>query len=133
MDFSVENVKSIICDTLSDAGEFVYLMGSAGTDRFHDESDIDIAVYWKPNTTEEEKASIRNNLMAIFDREIDLVALNRIDIIFARKVLETGRLLFNKSPGLHLLWCSEKLSEYPDFKKSRKIIEDNLLQRKKYV
>jgi predicted nucleotidyltransferase len=112
---------------------FAYLMGSAGTERFGAESDIDIAVYWKKSPSLEELAPIRTQLEAYFNREVDLVSLNGVDLIFSRQVLETGRLFICESAGLHLQWRADQLSRYPDFKFSRKIIESNILNRKKYV
>jgi len=59
--------------------------------------------------------------------------LNTIDIIYGIQVVDTGRLLLNKNPGLLLDWKAKQLSRYPDFKASRAIIEKNILNRKKYV
>lgn len=128
-----ESLSQILSQQLKNQTEFVYLMGSAETDRFHRESDIDVAVYWKPFISDEAKKKIHIDLESTLQRDIDLVSLNDIDVIFARQVLETGRLLENNNPGLHLSWCAQKLSEYPDFKRSRKIVEDHILTRKKHV
>jgi predicted nucleotidyltransferase len=117
---------------------FAFLMGSAGTERFHKESDIDIAVYLRnpDNQTVVDYGVIfkmQARLGELFQRDCDLVVLNKIDPIFARQVLESGReLIVNDSAFLNI-WKAQQLSLYPDFKESRKIIEDNLLNRKKYV
>lgn len=128
-----ESMAKAITEILLEDAEFVFLMGSAETIRFNSESDIDIAVFWKKNCTPEKINSYLPILENKFNRDVDLISLNNIDVIFARQVLEKGRLLFNKSDGLLLNWQMEKMSEYPDFKISRKIIEDNILNRKKYV
>jgi predicted nucleotidyltransferase len=112
---------------------FAYLMGSAGTERFHEESDIDLAVHWKVEPEFSEILKISAALSQSFNREVDLVSLNRIDLIFGRQVLETGRLLFCSEPGIHLQWKADQLSRYPDFKFTRGPIEKNILVRKKYV
>lgn len=124
--------KTLVKILIQDA-EFAFLMGSAETNRFHANSDIDVAVFWKNSCTKEQINAHCQILEDKFNREVDLVSLNNIDVIFARQVLETGRLLFNNSAGILLNWKMEKLSDYPDFKISRKIIEDNILTRKKYV
>lgn len=112
---------------------FAYLLGSAGTSRFHQESDVDLGVYWRKIPEWTKLNEIKNKLESLFKRDVDLVSLNTCDLIFSRQVLETGRLLFSDEPGLHLKWKAEQLSQYPDFKHSRKGIEENILNRKKYV
>ena len=133
MTFPNGSISQILTDTLNQNAEFAFLMGSAETARFNPQSDIDIAVYWKSSCNEEQRNQLYRMLEEKFNREIDLISLEKIDVIFARQVLETGRLLFTKSDGFLLNWKMKQLSDYPDFKASRKIIEDNILKRKKYV
>ncbi len=127
------NISKTLIEVLTQDAEFAFLMGSAETERFHAESDIDVAVFWKGSCSDDQKKIHVRTLEEKINRDIDLISLNKIDIIFARQVLETGRLLFCSSDGILLNWKMEKLSNYPDFKTSRKIIEDNILTRKKYV
>ena len=133
MNSSPKSISNSITEILSGDAEFAFLMGSAETERFNADSDIDIAVFWKSQVTKEKINESWKLLEESFQREVDLVSLNDIDVIFARQVLEKGRLLFKNEDGLLLKWKMEKLSVYPDFKASRKIIEDNILNRKKYV
>jgi len=128
-----KDVKVELEKTLSNNIAFAYLLGSAGTERFHQESDLDIAIYWKQVPDFSKFLEIRTALSDHFNREIDLVTLNRCDLIFSRQVLETGRLLICNELGIHLNWRADQLSRYPDFKRSREIIEKNILNRKKYV
>ena len=113
--------------------DFAYLLGSAGTERFNLESDIDLAVHWKTTPDFSNLLRIRSSLSSHFNRDIDLVSLNGVDLIFTRQVLETGRLLFCSEPGIHLRWKADQLSRYPDFKFTRAPVEKNILVRKKYV
>lgn len=133
MEFSFENIKNTAKEILDTNLEFIFLVGSAGTERFHDESDIDLVVFWKDIPANKERTKAWIDLESKFNRDVELITLNKIDIIFARQVLEIGRLLWSNNDGLLLQWKMEVLSEYPDFKRSRKIIEDNILNRKKYV
>lgn len=133
MELSFENIKNTVKEILDAKVEFSYLVGSAGTERFHDESDIDLVVFWKETPANKDRTKAWIDLESKFNRDLELVTLSKIDIIFARQVLETGRLLWSNNDGLLLQWKMEVLSEYPDFKRSRKIIEDNILNRKKYV
>ncbi len=127
-------IDSVLAD-ISDNAEFIYMMGSFGTDRFNDQSDLDFAVFWKNIPEFNELIKIKFKFEDRFQRDVELVSLNKIDIIFAAQVLETGRLVFlnESNKGEHLNWRAQKMSEYSDFKFSRKIIEENILVRKKYV
>lgn len=122
-----------IIQKLSPIAEFIYLLGSYGTPRFHQESDIDIAFYPKSPSELLPLFQLKMDLESELNRDIDLVSLHEIDPIFARQVLETGRILWTKDPELYLAWKVKQLSLYPDFKRSREIIEKNLLRRRKYV
>ncbi len=128
-----KSISQTLIENLIHDAEFAFLMGSAETERFHTQSDIDVAVFWKTSCDELKKNKYLQILEEKFNRDVDLISLNKIDVIFARQVLESGRLLFTNSDGFLLNWKTEQMSTYPDFKVSRKIIEENILKRKKYV
>ncbi len=128
-----KSISQTLIENLIHDAEFAFLMGSAETERFHTQSDIDVAVFWKTSCDESKRQQHWRALEEKFNRDVDLISLNRIDVIFARQVLESGRLLFTNSDGFLLNWKTEQMSTYPDFKVSRKIIEENILKRKKYV
>ena len=130
---TAEKIKSVLERELSERIRFAYLLGSAGTDRFHAESDIDIGVYWDKEPDMSKLTHIKLRLENLFGRDVDLVSLNSTDVIFARQVLETGRELIVNDPGELLSWKVDQMSRYPDFKYSRKVVEENILNRKKYV
>lgn len=129
-----EKIRSIVDETISNLSDFCFLLGSAATPRFRQDSDIDIAVYWKDGEIDYDlKLKIMNELEDKLGHDIDLISLNNIDVIYGIQVVDTGRLLVNTNPGLMLEWKAKQLSRYPDFKASRAIIEKNILNRKKYV
>ncbi len=132
---SNDEIIEFILKTLHENALFIYILGSFGTENFNIHSDIDIAVFWKSAPELNFKLNVINSLETELNRDIDLINLNDIDPIFARQVLEKGRLIFINPhfKGDHLNWCSTQLSIYPDFKFSRRIIEDQILKRKKYV
>jgi predicted nucleotidyltransferase len=132
-DLNLTSIQMTVKNILSQYSEFAFLLGSAATERFNEKSDIDLAVFWKPNIDEKIKTQCWNELEDIFGRETQVVGLNKVDIIFARQVLETGRILFVNSDGELLNWKMIVLSMYPDFKYSRNIVEKNILNRKKNV
>ena len=128
-----EEIKTSFETLLQGQYLFAVLLGSAATPRFYHESDIDLAVYFKKTLSFEELSQFTSKLSDKFELNCDLINLNKIDPIFARQVIETGRELSIIDPSFFNIWKAEQMSRYPDFKRSRKIIEDNLLNRKKYV
>ena len=132
-DFS--SIQSAVKQVLTTHAEFCFLLGSAATPRFHKESDIDLAVFWKASVFKniELQTRLYSEIRESFEVDVDLISLNEIDVIYGIQVVETGRLLFSNDAGLLLQWKAEQLSKYPDFKATRKVIEDNILKRKSYV
>ncbi|HXH76471.1 MAG TPA: nucleotidyltransferase domain-containing protein [Bacteriovoracaceae bacterium] len=131
---TLEKLKSTATNTIGKLSEFCFLLGSAATLRFRQDSDIDIAVFWKDGEIDFNlKLKIMNELEDKLEHNIDLISLNNIDVIYGIQVVDTGRLLINNNSGLLLDWKAKQLSRYPDFKSSRAIIEKNILKRKKYV
>lgn len=128
-----EEIRSQVTESLMGYADFVYLVGSAATKRFQKESDIDLAVYFKKEPKHKDYLKLVSELEESFQREVQLAVLNKIDPIFGQQVLENGRLCFESDPKKHLEWKVKQMSIYPDFKRSRKVIEDQLLNRKKYV
>ena len=129
-----DKIQSIVDQTIGNLSVFCFLLGSAATPRFRQDSGIDIAVYWRDGKIDFDlKLKIMNDLEDKLGHDIDLISLNNIDVIYGIQVVDTGRLLVNNNPGLMLEWKAKQLSRYPDFKASRAIIENNILNRKKYV
>jgi predicted nucleotidyltransferase len=134
MKLTFSEIQSAVTGIISDKAEFCFLLGSAATPFFRDDSDVDIAVYW---TNEDipisKKAEVSSELSDRLGREVDLISLNDIDVVYGIQVIDKGRILLSQNPGLMLQWKANIISQYPDFKASRLIIEENILKRKKYV
>jgi predicted nucleotidyltransferase len=128
MNDQVAQIKKLI----EPHAEFAFLMGSFGTPRFNDQSDLDLAVYFSNKVDWNWRAKLSSQLMDIVGRDVDLVDLRDTDPIFARQVLETGRLLFCKDSGLLVSWKATQMSKYIDLKMGRAEIEKQLLTRKKF-
>jgi predicted nucleotidyltransferase len=134
MTLTLEEIKTAVTELISDKAEFSFLLGSAATPFFRGDSDVDIAVYWvNQDIPFPEKAQISSDLSDRLAREVDLISLNDIDVIYGIQVIDKGRVLLNHNPALMLQWKANIISQYPDFKASRLIIEENILKRKKYV
>ncbi len=77
---------------------FAYLLGSAARGDTTPQSDIDIAVYLRPSTTEwylKREADLTANLISALRRaEIDLRILNAVPLVFQHEILKGGTLLF---------------------------------------
>lgn len=132
-----ESIQEAVKREFLESCSFAYLLGSAATERFTKDSDIDIAIYitdW--SAIKKSSSTFRldrsSNLEKVLGFSVDLIILNSTDPIFARQVIANGRQLFvNKQSDDFLIWKSRQLSIYPDFKTSREIIEKNLLAKKK--
>ena len=130
-----EDLETHLIALFGDNMSFAVLMGSADTSRFHEESDIDIALFFKPEyfkliqSNFNELIEKKEQLSAIYNREIDLILLNKIDPIFAFQVISTGRLIYAKDLMQFYTWKAHQMSVYPDFKMTRKVIENNLLKK----
>ncbi|MEJ5378513.1 MAG: nucleotidyltransferase domain-containing protein [bacterium] len=77
---------------------FAYLFGSAARGDTTPQSDIDIAVYLRPSTTEQylkREADLTGTLIsALRTAEIDLRILNALPLVFQHEILKGGTLLF---------------------------------------
>lgn len=128
-----QNLSDSIKNGLSNDVEFALLFGSVVTNRITPESDIDVGVYCKKqNLSFEERLDLKDRLESVTKREVDVVFLNSSDIIITMQILANGKLIVNNDPGLFALFKSQKISEYIDFKRDRKAIEDNLFVRRIY-
>jgi predicted nucleotidyltransferase len=129
-----QNIILRLIELLKGKAEFALLFGSITNDNFNIESDIDIAVYFNSEfNTKEKKAGIRREIIKSFDRDIDLIILNDADIIITMQVLANGDIIINENNSNFILFKVKKISEYLDFKISRKIIEDNMLNGRIYA
>jgi predicted nucleotidyltransferase len=76
----------------------MYVFGSAGTDKFNEESDIDILVSFKELSIEkytDNYFDLHVDLEKLFDRKIDLVTENSLsNPYFIQSIEETKRLLY---------------------------------------
>lgn len=108
---------------------FAFLFGSAAEGRLNPESDVDIGVYLKTvRPSFQERLKVQEQFQRALERDVDVIVLNDADPIIVMQVLE-GDLIWNSNPAQLSLFRAHKVSEYIDFKKSRKVIEDNLMRK----
>ena len=107
---------------------FSYIFGSLSYSRPAPLSDIDIAVYLRPDTDlVESKLAILGQLMdRLRTEEIDLVILNRADPTLVINILRTKKVIVDKEPFLRHGFESVMMRKYLDFS----IFESALLKRR---
>jgi len=124
---SLKEIEKKLTPLFNSSYKFILLFGSAVTESLTSESDIDVGLY-----TDKEKPSFeeKSKIIAIFqktlERNCDLIFLNDADIIIINQILTTGKVIWNSEPDFFLEFQVRKMSEYIDFKMSRKIIEQSL-------
>lgn len=129
-----QNIIQSLVAVLSDKAEFALVFGSIINKNFNEQSDIDVAVYLYPEfNTKEKKIDLRKEIINLFNRGTDLIFLNDADIIITMQTLANGSLIINENPSHFIILKAQKISEYIDFKISRKIIEDNMLNGRIYA
>ncbi len=106
---------------------FAYLFGSIAKGTSHNESDIDIGVYFKPKTDALEYESIAeydgedalwSDLEHITKKQTDLVVLNRAPATLFDGVFRSGVLLYDDGSGLQtrlFLAITDAAEEFRDF------------------
>ena len=94
MRFKIENFKNEIqalCEQFAVAR--LDLFGSATTDEFNDESDLDFVVDFQPNQTNllEKFLNLQKQLQELFSREIDLITEKSIRNPYLKASVERTR------------------------------------------
>lgn len=129
-----QSIIQRLISILEDKAEFAMIFGSILGENFNEQSDIDTAAYLNAEfNTHEKKFELRKEINRLFKRDVDLIFLNDADLIITMQALVNGKLIINKNPSFYVLLKARKLSEYLDFKLSRKIIENNMLNGRIYA
>ena len=90
---------------------FAFFFGSAAKGRVRKDSDIDIAVYFKPekdiewevrDRTYEGETRIGLDMERLFRKEVDLIVLNRARAILADEIIRKGMPIVVKDKGMFL-------------------------------
>ena len=127
----IESISQVLEKQFSENIDFAIIFGSFANGNYNEESDIDVGIYISDEQFSEGNViEIRENLDVIADRDVDLVVLNDADPIITMQILANGKLIYCRDKHQFNLFKARKISEYLDFKISRKIIEDNLVKRK---
>jgi len=107
----------------------ILLYGSGAAGRLQAASDVDLAVLAGGVPVDGfAVASLRVELSALLQRDVDLVILDTASPVLAMEVLRNHRVLRNPRPGLLERFVVRTLSTYFDLKQVRRPIEAALLR-----
>jgi len=77
---------------------FAYLYGSFAEGKIKKLSDIDIAVYFRPELSKSERFDLRlrlsSELSGIYGKEVDVVSFNDASLSLAFEIIKKGKILF---------------------------------------
>ena len=123
-----------LSQALADRVVFAMVYGSILKPSFNQKSDVDVALYLNHNEdTPENLFNFQAELSEATGRDVDLVFLNRADLIITMQILTNGQLIVENDHRQFIEFKALKISQYIDFKMSRKIIEDNMLKGRIYA
>ena len=94
----------------------VFLFGSYGTVYQTPLSDIDFAVYYNREQTLKDEAALLNRLAIALDTDqVDLVNLNKAYLVLRFRVINEGRIVFERNPVVTSDFIENVIRYYQDF------------------
>lgn len=130
MNQEIKRIETEIIKHFKDDSLFIYTFGSIATEKkFNRESDIDFAIYLKNIPTNFSILDYARDFYLEMEREVDIVILNKADIIITMQVLTNGKLLYTSDDRFRISYQAGKTSEYIEFKESRKLLEKKLIEK----
>ena len=108
------------------------VFGSAAAGRLRPDSDIDLALLFTEGSVPDAFAvlELRGALEHRAGRDVDLIVLNGASPILAFQAVKKGQLLACKDASMYQHYVVRLISEYADFKRIRRPIEEAVLQRR---
>lgn len=110
----------------------VLLFGSAARGQLRPDSDVDVAALFEHARVPsfEERLMLQQRLEEAVQRDVDLVVLNDAPTILARQALTSGILIACPNSRVYHEFVIRLATEYADFKRIRKPIEDAVIRRR---
>lgn len=93
----------------------VYIFGSHGTCYENELSDIDFGILFKKKLSLMEELSIAGEIEMILGRKIDLLSLNKVNINFKYKIIQTGNVIYEANEIKTADFIEKVLKDYFDF------------------
>ncbi len=113
----------------------VFLFGSFMTDRFNDESDVDIGILFERNPIkifDDRYMDLKSKLEDAVGGEVDIVVLNSSSPIICMQVLRYGKKIFERGSRTASEFFARTISAYADLKRVRLPIELRVLESRIY-
>ena len=107
-------------------------MGSYAKGTARRDSDVDVAVLFKVPPDVGQVTSMREDLVLLLKKEVDLVLLNLAGPVIRMQALKTGKVLYGEK-GAYEEFFTRTLNEYTDLKHFRKEAEEKIMGRKIYA
>lgn len=111
--------------------KFAYIFGSQATGKAADNSDVDIAIYFRRNYKGMKEAFIRGEIIeegkAFFDKAVDIVSLNNASLLLKYEIIHDGIII--KDDDERATFESLTLREYFDFKYYSDIYDNAVIER----
>ncbi len=135
MKFEMANTNSSLKKLLSlNKVSLAYAFGSQVDGTASADSDLDLAILFKPGLTKMQRFNLRllmiGKLEKIFNLKIDLIVLNDTRSLFFKHVIVSeGSLLFKDSEDEYLDFECKLMNEYFDFKPFMDLQNKNYVER----
>lgn len=107
----------------------IYLFGSASRNELRPNSDIDIAFLGDKNIDEFELFMKAQELAEIFNREVDLIDLNKSSTVFKAQVVGTGEKIYCSNETARMYFEMRAFKEYAILNEERAEILNNIKKR----
>ncbi len=93
----------------------VYLFGSYGTELENEQSDLDLGILFSAPLSLMEEMALAAEIEEIMECEVDLVSLNKVNILLKYKTIKTGSKIYESTPLSTAEFIESVLREYFDF------------------
>jgi predicted nucleotidyltransferase len=111
----------------------VFLFGSTATHRAHRMSDVDIGVLFKTRPRIDRIIRLRDKLISLLRKEVDLSVLNEASPILKMQVLKNGTLVYAADKAQFSQFFVDTVNQYDDLKRIRKPCEESILRGRLYA
>jgi predicted nucleotidyltransferase len=111
----------------------VFLFGSTATGLAHRKSDVDIGVLFKTRPRIDRIIRLRDKLISVLRKEVDLSVLNEASPILKMQVLKNGTLVYAADKRQFSQFFVDTVNQYDDLKRIRKPCEESILRGRLYA
>ncbi len=126
MHMNISNIKQIVNYILNKINiSTIYLFGSVLTERFNDESDIDIAIIPRDEISELALFDLCLELGAVLNRDIHMIDFLKTNLILKIEILKNKKIIYCNDAEKRIYYEALAISEYGKLNEEREIILKN--------